>query len=240
MSSDRVIKKLNKKSVHPNKIKRNILSYFCFILISISISFIICFLVLNLIIRISDIYAYTLKNNKVMSNISGDISEDDVANKIASYFQNRENKPSLTLYYNGNFENVFSNTTIKVLKGYRDLLNKSLIVIIVMFAVLILSLIYLFYQRFWKIIRNGLVFSGALLLGFFIFFAVNTLNNSGFSKLSIALTGTELNKEEIFSIIIGKDFFITLFIVFIIITVALFALLTYTLNYIKKYFNLGK
>lgn len=240
MSANRVIRKLNKKSIHPSTVKNNLLAYLGFVLVSVCISFIICFLVLNLLIRVPDIYAYTIKNNKAISSIGGDITDDDVADTISSFFQNREDSPTLTLFYNGSFENVFSKTTIKVLKGFRNLLNKSLIICIVMLVVLILSLIYLFYQQAWKTIRNSIIVSGGFLLGFYIFLAINILSKNGFSKLSVFLTGTHLNQEEIFTNIVGKEFFLTLFIVFNIITVALFALYVYTLNYIKRQLNLGK
>lgn len=209
-------------------------NYFCSVILAITLPLMIVILSSNLVLRMSGSYNFHFNDSQVIDEIPYNVTGQEMAKGISSYFNALNNDEFQVYEQNGHYKDpIFEEKDQIAMKKAKSILNigfgAGVLCLVVSAAIYIYLLRSGFKEALWNRFRLGIGITTALLIAHGISLCIRPVRLWIYRSLFGAF-----GKDSILITVIGDPFFKTYLLFALIIGFALLGVLTYASYHLTK------
>ena len=204
-------------------------------LLVVFMSLMIILLSSNLVLRMSATYVYHFNDSEVMYEVPYNVTGNEMAKEITSYFSSFSSKPFQVYEDNRIFKDpIMEKEDQEVMKKAKKILNIELAAGLLSAAVFFGIYFYLFRMNYKKALRNryraGIVLTLVLIICHGVFVAIKSCRKFLYAEF----IGMKLSKYSIVGTMLGDPFFKTYIMFATLVAIVFLAVMTYVHYTITK------
>ena len=177
------------------------------ILLAIFIPLTTILLAANIVFRVPDLYNFEINRTSALEDAEIKIDEDGaIGDLISSYMLHKTDTFQMLHEFRGGKEGLFTDNDKKAMERYRAFLDKTFIILIIIFVISIGGFIFMsatkWIRRLRKVYTVALLFYIAILLGSIAIF----LNKGAIQNMLNKVLGVSLGSNDVLDMIFSTSF----------------------------------